>query len=1200
MDQAVEKSAASRQPRVVAAVARRVKRTMTHDDLEQRLWELEYGLLPAEEAAALREEIALDPEAIQLHTRVRARSSMVAEAARIEGPRQPLRADVVAPSPSAVVFPIIPGSSSSPVSARIKRQANWTLGLASSLLVALLGWMGWQNASPDSELVTNSSRGPARDESLAPASPAAKSSPQRPTMITFYAPARLSEETTNMFPISTKSPTGAPESVRLDVRGESETGESKFSKRVTTDRFGLATLEVPGSDVVAVRKLHLALADGDRGGLEVDINAAKPEYATRLQTDKPRYRPGETVRFRSVTLSRFGLRADREVTVEYSMTDPNSQDLVAAKLSKKTDRGVGSGEYSLPIDAAAGRYTLFARSSDKVFPEVKQDFDVRKPLPRLFDIDVKWDAERYAPRARAQGEVTVRSPDGRPASDLKLSLRGFVDGRPLDLPVRDLTTNEDGKGTAVVILPAQISSDSGEFGMEAEGQETVWRDIPLVPNQVQVDFYPEGGDLVAGVENRVYFHAHDLDGRPVAMRGRVLANDGRQVAVAATQYEGRGAFRYTPQEGVTQTLAVDDPSNIQTQLTLPAVPPKSRLVLDAGAGVFDGPGPLRLRLRSQHPPGEFVVVAHCRGVTVGQQAGSASSFVNGESDLMIPVTEEAAGVLRVTVFDDSQQSTEPLAERLVYRRPQKKLQVQLSGLSASYSVGSKVKGEILTWNETDQPVSALLGVSAVDEAVLQLADQPPPRLPTQFLLLGEVTRTEKLEDVNFLLSDKPAAPIALDLLLGTQGWRRFDRIPASRMAGMGRELSEGLAYEEREVAGKEVAAPLAGDIASAAITSGIRLNRLSEAVDDAPRRFDNRAALADIEGIAGVNVAASASKEAIARPEPARPAVGPPSPPRWQAWIAGLLGAIVILSVALRWRPRASTALGMAVLLMVMGMIGFTWHFLMGSKVSSGVIVTRGRASTTAAMSVSEPAPLDAAAMSDSAKPAAEELRSIVPSAKDAEMINSYAATPASPPLPAPMSAPIETPREGLPQSSTEPQLAPMKAFGGMVPPAAPAKIPALREKPVADSEPNVRRAAIDPARGTPTPAVPADALLRQSARGSTSDSRARTMTREMIPPGAPAQAGAAGETKALAASKGTVFKRQYAHRRETVPTDRTSKDFTESVYWNPWFLTDEQGRATFEFNLPDTATKFRITADGHHEGRLGGVEQSVTSEPKK
>src|SRR5262249_16830583 len=58
--------------------------------------------------------------------------------------------------------------------------------------------------------------------------------------------------------------------------------------------------------------------------------------------------------------------------------------------------------------------------------------------------------------------------------------------------------------------------------------------------------------------------------------------------------------------------------------------------------------------------------------------------------------------------------------------------------------------------------------------VLTLADEKSWRsMPTHFLLTNEVRKPEDLEHTDFLLTSHANAAIALDLLLGTQGWRRF-------------------------------------------------------------------------------------------------------------------------------------------------------------------------------------------------------------------------------------------------------------------------------------------------------------------------------------------------------------------------------------------------------------------------------------------
>ena len=81
-------------------------------------------------------------------------------------------------------------------------------------------------------------------------------------------------------------------------------------------------------------------------------------------------------------------------------------------------------------------------------------------------------------------------------------------------------------------------------------------------------------------------------------------------------------------------------------------------------------------------------------------------------------------------------------------------------------------------------------VAVADKSVITLADEKTFRsMPTHFLLTSEVRRPEDLEYADFLVGSHPRAAEALDLLLGTQGWRRFLESDPTRMPGKDRKLN---------------------------------------------------------------------------------------------------------------------------------------------------------------------------------------------------------------------------------------------------------------------------------------------------------------------------------------------------------------------------------------------------------------------------
>nr|MDQ6890125.1 hypothetical protein [Bacteroidota bacterium] len=72
--------------------------------------------------------------------------------------------------------------------------------------------------------------------------------------------------------------------------------------------------------------------------------------------------------------------------------------------------------------------------------------------------------------------------------------------------------------------------------------------ITIVPS---LQFFPEGGDIVAGVTNKVAFKANDQFGRPINIKGIVQNNAGAMVDSLRVIHDGMGYFFISPNEGET-------------------------------------------------------------------------------------------------------------------------------------------------------------------------------------------------------------------------------------------------------------------------------------------------------------------------------------------------------------------------------------------------------------------------------------------------------------------------------------------------------------------------------------------------------------------------------------------------------------------------------------------------------------------------
>ena len=109
-----------------------------------------------------------------------------------------------------------------------------------------------------------------------------------------------------------------------------------------------------------------------------------PVYLTHLATDKPMYRPGETVHYRSLTLERFSLKpVQEELRLQFTITGPQGDEIFkqqGALRLRSTDgtlltmpdgkpvAGIGAGEFLLPPTIAGGEFTLTVAKRTTAFP----------------------------------------------------------------------------------------------------------------------------------------------------------------------------------------------------------------------------------------------------------------------------------------------------------------------------------------------------------------------------------------------------------------------------------------------------------------------------------------------------------------------------------------------------------------------------------------------------------------------------------------------------------------------------------------------------------------------------------------------------------------------------------------------------------------------------------------------------------------
>jgi hypothetical protein len=518
---------------------------------------------------------------------------------------------------------------------------------------------------------------------------------------------------------------------------------------------------------------------GETTPLDRAIASHYETAATRrsyLMTDKPLYQPGETIWFRVDLRATSTLLGAAPQGLTLQLTSPRGA--IVAQKRVLAQNGLARNDLALSTEIEGGEYVLNLLADDGTH-DSKHLVINSYEAPRLMKT-VEFVRKAYGEGDQVAAAIAIKRATGEALADHALTAVVTIDDvETARLPLR---TDHDGKVVARFALPAKLVRGDGLLTILAEDggvTESIQRRIPIVMKTLQLSLLPEGGDLVAGLPGRVYFMARTTLGKPADVEGKLVDDRGVAVADLASIHDGMGRFELQAAPGRSYHVELAKPAGITAKFAVPAA-------------VADG---CVLRGLDQQQPEvlRFAAICttartlHVEAVLREKRLGSGLVEVLAGKPAVIelPVDGAAEGVARVTLF--SSQDV-PLAERLVYHGRGSELRVTITADKASYAPRDPVKLHIHTTDAHGKPVRANLGFAVVDETVLAFANDKSAGILAHLLLEPELGATpdDPIEDPNYYFGDKPDAPAALDALLATRGYRKFEWRPildAARTGG---------------------------------------------------------------------------------------------------------------------------------------------------------------------------------------------------------------------------------------------------------------------------------------------------------------------------------------------------------------------------------------------------------------------------------
>jgi hypothetical protein len=278
-----------------------------------------------------------------------------------------------------------------------------------------------------------------------------------------------------------------------------------------------------------------------------------------------------------------------------------------------------------------------------------------------------------------------------------------------------------------------------------------------------LQFFPEGGNLVKGLPNRVAFRIADRSGHGLPAAGSLLDDSGRRIAGLHTLHGGMGQFSFIP--GGTSpykvVLELED-HHLASGFMMPAAENGYTMQVDDTTDsrlkiAVSTPSPIR-------PEDSLVWLIVRSGPSFVKT--DRENISSGTATFLIGKNELQDGISQLTILNAKKN---PVCERLLFNYPTP-LDLDLHLSKESFTPRERIDLDLSAHDAGGSPVEINGSMAVVLQDSLQSAPQEDIR--TYLLLSSDLRGT--VDSPEYYFSDNSSeVQTAMDLLMRVQGWTKI-------------------------------------------------------------------------------------------------------------------------------------------------------------------------------------------------------------------------------------------------------------------------------------------------------------------------------------------------------------------------------------------------------------------------------------------
>lgn len=491
-----------------------------------------------------------------------------------------------------------------------------------------------------------------------------------------------------------------------------------------------------------------------------------------LHFDKPYYALGDTIWFKAYLALAQNQPSDLSKVLYVDII--TSKDSLVRSIKLPLINTSAYGNLTLdPLIYKAGNYRIRAYTlwmlnySDAYF--FSKNIQIGNAINRKVITNISLKGENAGNSPKIIANISFKDPDGNPFANTKISWR----------VISKFETIEKGRGTTdplglvslTLTANQKAALDTGvlETVLEAASDRQIMSTFPLKNSfsEADIQFFPEGGELIEGIKGKVAFKAIQEKGLGLDVKGEITDNSGKIITTFESQHLGMGTFYLMPETGKSYKAILTFSNGIKKTVPLPQVKPSGitlNMINTSGANlVFQVSSNPQYYSTNQNK--NYYIVARSNGIIRFAAQTKLHSELIGAS---IPKDKFPSGIVQLTVFSSF---GEPLTERLVFVKHKETLALTLKTDKNTYGTRQAVKMNVNA-KTSDVPVQGNFSVAVINETKVPFDENEEITILNSFLLSSELQGF--IEKPNYYFNKVTEKKLEdLDVLMLTQGYRKF-------------------------------------------------------------------------------------------------------------------------------------------------------------------------------------------------------------------------------------------------------------------------------------------------------------------------------------------------------------------------------------------------------------------------------------------